>query len=106
MRELLETIYKPLGIPIRTFVVDYQDSYRRYFHQECALPDYGDRNCTQGIIAMLAGYGLTTICIHELLHGYSSDELSSMPFNEVEKHLRVLYGDQDRTQTQKKATRH
>ena len=101
MRELLETIYRPLGITIRTFVVDYQDSYKRFFHQECALPDYGDSNCIKGIIAMLAGYGLTTICIHELLHGYSSGQLSAMPFEDIRKHLRVLYRDLDRVQQTK-----
>lgn len=93
--EGLTKLLEPIGARARAFAVDYRDDRGRDYNREnFTIGNYDDYFIIGGLIKDYESQGFEISAIHEVLDGYSLDELETLAqqdMTEAMKHLKLLY---------------
>lgn len=96
-KKLFQTVFEPLGIMPRLFLVDYLDKSNNCRNNESVLVGNADDDfIKKEIIKDYAAQGFTVYSIIELLHGYTSEQLESLLRKDRQQgllHMRPVYLD-------------
>lgn len=96
--ETLNPLLEPMGIKIRTILIDYCDKNGNYYNTDAyPVGTCSDSTVVSNFINAEKFQDYKICAIHELLDGYTAEkiaELTNRNPQEAIKHIKVLYLDQ------------
>ena len=90
--KLCEYAFEPVGIEIRTIMINYKDKDGADVHQEFSVIPFGsDNEIIRSMELFCKENGYTLVSVYELLNGHTNDSLTPLSFSEAKKNVKMLY---------------